>query len=186
MADTREFEVIVYGATGYTGRLVAEHFLKTYGAEGDLAWAMAGRSQAKLEEVRREIGVPGLVAQQAHARAPGAALDGEHHAELERPEPWVRQVEGDGDVGVVVGGEPLVGQIEMNVGEEVARGQLVAELGDAFRELAALDRDGQFRHSQIEQLVVRERRPVGRHARGRHVPLSMVSDIGRRAVGGRR
>ncbi|MDP3740590.1 MAG: saccharopine dehydrogenase NADP-binding domain-containing protein [Hyphomonadaceae bacterium] len=58
MADTREFEVIVYGATGYTGRLVAEHLLKTYGAAGDLAWAMAGRSQAKLEEVRREIGAP--------------------------------------------------------------------------------------------------------------------------------
>ncbi|MGA0603937.1 saccharopine dehydrogenase family protein [Caulobacter sp. KR2-114] len=58
MADAREFEVIVYGATGYTGRLVAEHLLKTYGASGDLAWAMAGRSQAKLEEVRGLIGAP--------------------------------------------------------------------------------------------------------------------------------
>ena len=56
MTDAREFEVIVYGATGYTGRLVAEHLLKTYRASGDLAWAMAGRSQAKLEEVRSEIG----------------------------------------------------------------------------------------------------------------------------------
>ncbi|HEX7760947.1 MAG TPA: saccharopine dehydrogenase NADP-binding domain-containing protein [Caulobacteraceae bacterium] len=58
MADAREFEVIVYGATGYTGRLVAEHLLKTYGASGDLKWAMAGRSQAKLEEVRSLIGAP--------------------------------------------------------------------------------------------------------------------------------
>lgn len=58
MADEREFEVIVYGATGYTGRLVAEHLLKTYGAARDLAWAMAGRSQAKLEEVRSQIGAP--------------------------------------------------------------------------------------------------------------------------------
>ncbi len=56
--DAREFEVIVYGATGYTGRLVAAHLLKTYAATGDLAWAMAGRSQAKLEEVRALIGAP--------------------------------------------------------------------------------------------------------------------------------
>ncbi len=56
--DAREFEVVVYGATGYTGRLVAAHLLKTYGATGDLAWAMAGRRQAKLEEVRALIGAP--------------------------------------------------------------------------------------------------------------------------------
>ncbi len=54
----REFEVIVWGATGYTGRLVAAHLLKTYGAEGDLKWAMAGRSADKLAEVRAEIGAP--------------------------------------------------------------------------------------------------------------------------------
>jgi short subunit dehydrogenase-like uncharacterized protein len=58
MADAREFEVIVYGATGYTGRLVAEHLLKTYGASGDLAWAIAGRSEAKLKKVRELIGAP--------------------------------------------------------------------------------------------------------------------------------
>ena len=57
-AAGREFEVIVYGATGYTGRLVAAHLLKTYGASGDLAWAMAGRSADKLAEVRDLIGAP--------------------------------------------------------------------------------------------------------------------------------
>ena len=54
----REFEVIVWGATGYTGRLVAAHLLKTYGAAGDLKWAMAGRSADKLAEVKAEIGAP--------------------------------------------------------------------------------------------------------------------------------
>lgn len=58
MANAREFEVIVFGSTGYTGQLVAEHLLKTYGAAGDLSWAIAGRSEAKLEEVRRLIGAP--------------------------------------------------------------------------------------------------------------------------------
>ena len=56
MAD-REFDIIVYGATGYTGRLVAEHFLREYGSTVDgPKWAMAGRSLSKLEAVRDEIG----------------------------------------------------------------------------------------------------------------------------------
>jgi short subunit dehydrogenase-like uncharacterized protein len=50
----REFDIIVYGATGYTGRLVAEYLKDKSG----LKWAMAGRSQAKLEEVRDLIGAP--------------------------------------------------------------------------------------------------------------------------------
>jgi short subunit dehydrogenase-like uncharacterized protein len=62
----REFEVIVWGATGYTGRLVAAHLLATYGAAGDLKWAMAGRSAGKLAEVKAEIGaldvLPAIVA----------------------------------------------------------------------------------------------------------------------------
>lgn len=52
------FDIILFGATGYTGRLVAEHLLKTYGASGDLSWAMAGRNEAKLAEVRDLIGAP--------------------------------------------------------------------------------------------------------------------------------
>ncbi len=59
MADT-EFDIIVYGATGYTGRLVAEHFVREYGGkDGGPKWAMAGRSLDKLEAVRDEIGAPG-------------------------------------------------------------------------------------------------------------------------------
>lgn len=58
MTEARAFDVIVYGATGFTGRLVAEHMLATYGAKGSVRWAMAGRSRAKLERVRAEIGGP--------------------------------------------------------------------------------------------------------------------------------
>jgi short subunit dehydrogenase-like uncharacterized protein len=57
--STREFDIIVYGATGYTGRLVAEYLAHHYGNRDDgPKWAMAGRSLAKLEEVRNEIGAP--------------------------------------------------------------------------------------------------------------------------------
>ena len=56
MSDTREFDVIIWGASSFTGRLVAEFYLNTYGLNGELKWAMAGRNQAKLEEVRSELG----------------------------------------------------------------------------------------------------------------------------------
>lgn len=60
MAPTkREFDIIVYGSTGYTGRLVAEYLHQHYKGRDDRPnWAMAGRSQEKLEEVRDLIGAP--------------------------------------------------------------------------------------------------------------------------------
>ena len=57
MTNNRELDVIVYGATGFTGRLVAEYLNNQYGVNGELTWAMAGRSQAKLEQVRDEMGI---------------------------------------------------------------------------------------------------------------------------------
>jgi short subunit dehydrogenase-like uncharacterized protein len=51
-----EFDVVIYGATGFTGRLVAEYLASEYGK--DIAWAMAGRSEDKLKSVRDEIGAP--------------------------------------------------------------------------------------------------------------------------------
>ncbi|MFW6094179.1 MAG: saccharopine dehydrogenase family protein [Pseudomonadota bacterium] len=54
--NEREFDVIVWGATGFTGRLVAEHLMQRYGAGGELRWALAGRSERKLEDVRRGLG----------------------------------------------------------------------------------------------------------------------------------
>ena len=56
---TPEFDIIVYGATGYTGRLVAEYLDKHYSGSAEAPkWAMAGRSLEKLEAVRDEIGAP--------------------------------------------------------------------------------------------------------------------------------
>ncbi|MCP3979230.1 MAG: saccharopine dehydrogenase [bacterium] len=52
----REFDVVVWGATGFTGRLVASHLLERYGAAGDLRWAVGGRSARRLEAVREELG----------------------------------------------------------------------------------------------------------------------------------
>ncbi|MBS0384903.1 MAG: saccharopine dehydrogenase NADP-binding domain-containing protein [Proteobacteria bacterium] len=54
MTGEHEFEIVVYGASGFTGRLVAEYLQRAYGS--NVAWAMAGRDRAKLEAVRSEIG----------------------------------------------------------------------------------------------------------------------------------
>ena len=53
----RDFDIVVYGATGFTGRLVAEYLTQAY--PSGVRWAMAGRSLAKLQEVRDLIGAPG-------------------------------------------------------------------------------------------------------------------------------
>ena len=54
--NEREFDVVVYGATGFTGQLVAEYLLGRYGIGDDLRWAVAGRSEEKLRRMRRELG----------------------------------------------------------------------------------------------------------------------------------
>ena len=52
----REFDVVLWGASGFTGRLVAEHLYGVYGIDRDLRWAVAGRNQRKLEQIRAAIG----------------------------------------------------------------------------------------------------------------------------------
>lgn len=58
MNHAAEFDIVVYGATGFTGRLVAEYLAQRYGVGGEVRWAMAGRSAEKLAAVRDEIGAP--------------------------------------------------------------------------------------------------------------------------------
>jgi short subunit dehydrogenase-like uncharacterized protein len=54
MSDSREFDIVVYGASGFTGRLVIEYLVARNGL--GMRWAMAGRSRDKLAEVRDETG----------------------------------------------------------------------------------------------------------------------------------
>ena len=53
-----KFDIVVYGATGFTGQLVAEYLAANYRGDRDLKWAMAGRSLDKLASVRDAIGAP--------------------------------------------------------------------------------------------------------------------------------
>ncbi|VIO75319.1 Putative trans-acting enoyl reductase [Bradyrhizobium ivorense] len=52
-----QLDIVVYGATGFTGQLVAEYLAAHY-RDGSLKWAMAGRSKDKLAAVRDAIGAP--------------------------------------------------------------------------------------------------------------------------------
>ncbi len=54
MADSREFDVVLWGATGFAGTLTAEYLADAYGTDR-LDWAIAGRNEAKLEQLREDL-----------------------------------------------------------------------------------------------------------------------------------
>jgi short subunit dehydrogenase-like uncharacterized protein len=58
MKSSKKFDIVVYGASGFTGQLVAEYLASRYAKDSDLKWAMAGRSLEKLASVRDAIGAP--------------------------------------------------------------------------------------------------------------------------------
>jgi short subunit dehydrogenase-like uncharacterized protein len=53
---TKTFDVIVFGATSFVGQILVRYLFETFGLDGDLRWAAAGRSQSKLESVRKSLG----------------------------------------------------------------------------------------------------------------------------------
>jgi len=73
----REFDVVVWGASGFTGELVAAYLAQSYGVDGPLRWAIAGRNRDKLEQVRDNL----LPAPQ-QARLPILIADGNDPASL--------------------------------------------------------------------------------------------------------
>ena len=58
MKASSKFDIVVYGASGFTGQLVAEYLATHYKDDKELKWAMAGRSLEKLASVRDAIGAP--------------------------------------------------------------------------------------------------------------------------------
>jgi len=61
---TRQYDVVVYGATSFVGQILCKYLVGRHGTDGDLSWAIAGRSASKLDEVARSTGadVPRIVA----------------------------------------------------------------------------------------------------------------------------
>jgi short subunit dehydrogenase-like uncharacterized protein len=50
-----DYDVVVHGATGFTGQLVAEYIHKTY--DGQIKWAISGRSLDKMKSLRDKMGI---------------------------------------------------------------------------------------------------------------------------------
>ena len=59
MEDT--FDLVVFGATGFTGRLVAEYLSQNQGISHDLNWAIAGRDINKLDSIKNEMDIPSSI-----------------------------------------------------------------------------------------------------------------------------
>ncbi|MCA6114222.1 saccharopine dehydrogenase NADP-binding domain-containing protein [Bradyrhizobium sp. WSM 1738] len=56
--SSSKYDIVVCGATGFTGQLVAEYLAEHYKGDANLKWAMAGRSKDKLTAVRDAVGAP--------------------------------------------------------------------------------------------------------------------------------
>lgn len=50
------FQLIVYGASSFVGQLLTRYLFERHGVNGDLRWAIAGRSAGKLNELRQSLG----------------------------------------------------------------------------------------------------------------------------------
>ena len=85
----RNFDVILYGATGFVGRQTARYFAE-HGA--GVRWALAGRSPAKLEALRVEhaAAAPGVVLADAADPAALDALAAQAHVVLSTAGPFAR------------------------------------------------------------------------------------------------
>lgn len=53
------YHLIVFGATSFVGQLLTRYLFERHGVDGDLRWAIAGRTEAKLNEVRATLGDKG-------------------------------------------------------------------------------------------------------------------------------
>jgi short subunit dehydrogenase-like uncharacterized protein len=101
MAD-RPYEIVLFGATGFTGGLTAEYLARN--APAGTTWALAGRNAAKLEQVRGRLA----------AIEPACAELPLMHADAEDPPSLQAVAEAAKVVITTVGpyiryGEPLVG-----------------------------------------------------------------------------
>lgn len=51
MADSRQYDLVIFGATGFTGQFVVDEVARVEEEEGSLTWAVAGRNMEKLQKV---------------------------------------------------------------------------------------------------------------------------------------
>ena len=58
MTNLNKYDFVIYGATGFTGKLVVEYAIKQYNNNNEVSWAIAGRNNEKLEHVQEKYNLP--------------------------------------------------------------------------------------------------------------------------------
>ena len=58
MSETKKYDFIVFGATGFTGKLVVEYLVERYLGNPEIKWALAGRNLEKLKSIAKSKNVP--------------------------------------------------------------------------------------------------------------------------------
>ena len=53
--DNREFDIIIYGASSFTGKIILDYFLEQYPPHDTFRWAIAGRDIVKLEKLTKDL-----------------------------------------------------------------------------------------------------------------------------------
>ena len=56
----RPYDIIVFGATSFVGEILCRYLVERHGTDGDLAWAIAGRNEAKLAALAKATGAVAL------------------------------------------------------------------------------------------------------------------------------
>ena len=56
MSQEKEFHIVLWGATSFVGKIIAEYLLKRHGVDGNCRWALAARNRGKLEALKAELG----------------------------------------------------------------------------------------------------------------------------------
>jgi short subunit dehydrogenase-like uncharacterized protein len=56
MMTTRDFDLIIYGASSFVGQIMSRYLAEHIGFSGAVKWAIAGRSSSKLNKLRTSLG----------------------------------------------------------------------------------------------------------------------------------
>lgn len=57
--DSPAYDIIIFGATSFVGQILSRYMLEQYPVDSDLSWAIAGRSESKLQELKQSLGSAG-------------------------------------------------------------------------------------------------------------------------------
>ena len=58
MTNLNQYDFVIYGSTGFTGKLVVEYAISQYGNDKDISWAIAGRNKEKLKKIKDRFNLP--------------------------------------------------------------------------------------------------------------------------------